>query len=85
MQNLKGGMDNLKISKYSIISFPTVYIMLGYTLFAIKYTSHVDTPLQAAFIDKFISSITHLWHIKLVIALVIAIIITLIDKRRKLA
>lgn len=78
-------MDNLKISKYSIISFPITYIILCYTtMFAIKYTSPVDTSQQEAFIDYFINSITHLWHVKLIIALVIAIIVNIIVKRSKL-
>ena len=73
----------MKISKYSIISFPITYIILCYTMFAIKYTSLVGTPAQEAFIDYFINTVTHLWHIKLIIALVIAIIVNIIIKRIK--
>jgi hypothetical protein len=72
----------LKISKYSIISFLIVYIVLGYTLLAIKYTSPVGTLLQEAAIDKFINSITHLWHIRLVIALLVAVMVNLIVCRK---
>jgi hypothetical protein len=79
---LKGVRDNLKISMYSIISFLIVYIVLGYTLFAIKYTSPVDIPLQDVAIDKFINSITHLWHIRLVIALLVAAVVNLIVCRK---
>ena len=71
----------MKISKYSIISFPITYIILSYTMFAIKYTSLAGTPPQAAFIDYFINTFTHLWHIKFIIALVIAIIVNIIIRR----
>jgi hypothetical protein len=74
----------LKISKYSIISFPIVYIILGYNdLFAIKYTSPVDTPPQEAFIDKFVNTTTHLGIEKIVIALVVAVVVNIIVNRRK--
>lgn len=73
----------MKVSKYAIISVPIVYIILGHTLFTIKYTSTVDTPPQEVFMDKLTSSITHLWHIKLVIALVIGIMINAIGKMRE--
>ena len=74
----------MKINKYSIISFPITYIILCYTMVAIKYTSLAGTSPQAAFIDYFINTVTHLWHIKLIIALVIAIIVNIIIKGFKL-
>jgi putative effector of murein hydrolase LrgA (UPF0299 family) len=74
----------LKISKYSIISFFIVYIILGYTtFFAIKYISPVDTPPQEAFIDKFVNTITHLSIGKIIIALVVAVVVNIIVNRRK--
>lgn len=73
----------MKVNKYAIIAVPIVYIILGYTLFTIKYTSIVDTPVEEVFINKFISSVTHLWHIKLLISLIIAIMINTIISKRK--
>jgi hypothetical protein len=73
----------VKISKFTVISLPVVYIVLGYAVFPIKYTSPVGTAPGMVFMDRFLNLATHLWGIKIIISLFIALIVNLIIGSRK--